>query len=110
MDYNVAIWDKKDDKHFGVICVEIKINEILEDDTHNTLSMEIDGAFVGNPNVLSEEQFRNMLEINGVATLSHIARTQIMNVTSMSGANERIVLPMINIIEIKAMKDLDQKS
>lgn len=111
IDFNTVHYEDGEDRHFGVIRLAIKVNEMVEDDEiSTTVNMEIEGAFVGNPHLLTEEQFRNMLEINGVATLSHIARTQIMNVTSMSGANERIVLPMINILEVKEMKDKDTSS
>lgn len=67
------------------------------------LKMEV--IFSGNPQKQTKENFENMLKINGVATLSHLSRSYIISVLSLSGINPPIKLPMINIYNLNEMKE-----
>ena len=62
------------------------------------------GLFIGNPQKLSEENFNDMLELNGVVTLSQLARAYVMSVTALSGINPPVKLPMINVISLREKK------
>jgi preprotein translocase subunit SecB len=65
------------------------------------ISLIMEGIFEANPQRLNKEQFAVILKINGAATLSHLSRAFIMSVTSLSGLNPPINLPMININQLK---------
>jgi hypothetical protein len=46
-----------------------------------------------------------MLKFKGVASLSQISRSAIMNLTPNAGFDKAIVVPMINVIEVNREKD-----
>ena len=48
-----------------------------------------------------DEQFEEMLKLNGLTFLIQIARTHIITITSMTG-NPPIIMPMINVSELIA--------
>ena len=50
------------------------------------------------------EHFRQMLELNGVVTLSQISRSFILSVTSQSGINPPVRIPMVNVLALKEKK------
>ncbi|MCD5410423.1 MAG: hypothetical protein LRZ93_02045 [Clostridiales bacterium] len=58
---------------------------------------------------LDEEQFISFLELNGVATLSHLNRAYITAVSSLTGLNPPISLPMININSLRRFKKEQSK-
>lgn len=102
VDYKI-VHKKEDDNHFfGIVLFYVDINIKNE----KILSLELEGAFIGNKNAYKFEVFEDMLEINGVASLSQIARLQIMNFTTNIGLKEPIVIPMINVVELKKKKNL----
>ena len=52
----------------------------------------MEGIFVGNPQKLNIEQFKEMLELNGVATLSQLCRAYILSISALSGISPAIKL------------------
>lgn len=97
-DYSITECGKTNDKYFGV--VQLKINGRAKVGKANLFKIDLimEGAFVGNQKALTIEQFEKMLEQNGIATHSHISRSFLLSVTSQSGINPPVRLPMINII------------
>ena len=69
-----------------------------------SISLAMEGAFVGNPELLSIDKFKDMLELNGVITLSQISRSFLISVTSQSGINPPVRLPMINVFALREQK------
>lgn len=69
----------------------------------------MDGLFLGNPKRLSKENFMDMLELNGVVTLSQLARAYVLSVTSLSGINPPVKLPMINVVALREKKKSKEK-
>ena len=67
-------------------------------------SLKNEGNFIGSKKKLSASKFREMLEINGTATLSQISRAYLTSVTSLSGIPP-INLPMINVYAMKKYKE-----
>ncbi|WP_231968927.1 hypothetical protein [Thermoanaerobacterium sp. RBIITD] len=45
-----------------------------------------------------------MIELNGLTTLSQLSRTYILTVTSLSGINPPVKLPMVNIFKLIQQK------
>lgn len=69
----------------------------------------MDGLFLGNPKRLYKENFMDMLELNGVVTLSQLARAYVLSVTSLSGINPPVKLPMINVVALREKKKSKEK-
>lgn len=64
----------------------------------------MEGAFGSVPGQLPEDQFLEMLEVNGLIALSQISRAYIISVTSQSGINPPVRMPMIDIRKLREMK------
>lgn len=97
MDYKIKECVEGGEKYFGII--EFLANGKAKAGKNILFKFELamEGAFAGNPDTLSYPQFQEMLEMNGLITLSHISRSYLISVTSQSGINPPIKLPMINI-------------
>jgi preprotein translocase subunit SecB len=73
--------------------------------------LTMEGAFLGGINSLSKDKFSEMLELNGLVTLSQISRSFLLSVTSQSGINPPVRLPMINVVSLieKKKSERDNK-
>jgi|GEM_PF-270780 len=103
-DYNVKKVEGSVNEHFGIL--EFIVSGKAKAGRKNLfkINLAIEGAFVGNAETLTTEQFRQMLEQNGVVTLCQISRAFILSVTSQSGINPPVRIPMINVIELYRIK------
>lgn len=100
VDYNIVHKNDRKENYFGVVVYKIKICSSTED----MLYLELEGAFIGNKKAYSFKVFEEMLTVNGVSSLSQIARLQIMNILTHTGLKETITIPMMNIIELNRKK------
>jgi preprotein translocase subunit SecB len=109
IDYNI-IEIKEDEKLFigkleYIVVIKAKVkNKILF-----KIQLTMEGIFAGGKNKLSEEDFRNMIELNGIATLSHLSRAYIISATSLAGINPPVKVPMVNIHVLREMKKKKEK-
>lgn len=100
VDYEIAHKVEEEDHYLGVVI--FKVNLKLEE--FEFLDLIIEGTFIGNKKAFKFETFEEMLKVNAVASLSHIARLQIMNLTTNVGLKQPIIIPMINIIKLNKQK------
>ena len=104
IDYNI-VEVKEDEKLFigkleYIVVIKAKVNnKILFN-----IKLSMEGIFAGAKNKLSQEDFKNMMELNGIATLSHLSRAYIISATSLAGINPPVKLPMINVHILREMK------
>ena len=104
IDYNI-VEVKEDEKLFVgkleyIVVIKAKVkNKILF-----KIQLTMEGIFAGIKNKLSQEDFKNMMELNGIATLSHLSRAYIISATSLAGINPPVKLPMINVHILREMK------
>ena len=103
-DYNIKKVEKNDNDYVGVIEFIVEVKEKIKNAILIKINLKMEGIFIGNPNVLTEETFTAMLELNGVATLSHLGRAFIASTTSISGINPPIRLPMVNFNKLRELK------
>ncbi len=108
VDYNIIEISEKNEKYVGIINYIVDIKATSQKSTLFKICLNMEGMFAGNSNKINKEQFRNMLELNGVATLSHLSRSYILATTSMSGINPPVKLPMINIHKLKEAKNKEK--
>lgn len=104
-DYNILNIEEHDDRYVGYIEFIVIIKAKIKNLNLFKLNLIMEGAFTGNINKLDEEQFREMLELNGLTTLSQLSRAYILSVTSLSGISPSIKLPMINVIALIKQKN-----
>lgn len=104
IDYNIKEL-KEDERLFiskleYIVVIKAKVkNRILF-----RIKLIMEGIFAGNKNKLSEEEFKNMVELNGIATLSHLSRSYIISATSLAGINPPVKVPMVNVYILREMK------
>ena len=99
-----------DDCKIGKLLMHINVailqeNQELEPDT---LDLVIEGAF-SSPAEVSDEEFMGLLNINGGAALYSIARAKIEAISSLTYAEGKILLPMVNIIQYYKEKNSSDK-
>ena len=104
MDYDIVSCNEVEDGYLGV--VDFIVNSIgkIEESESFKIHLKMRGNFIGLKRNLNMDKFKEMLEVNGTATLSQISRAYITSTTSLSGMPS-INLPMVNIYAMKKYKD-----
>lgn len=103
-DYNVEDIQRGEDKLAGVIEFIVKARATVKKRILYKVELVMEGAFGCESKQLSDEKFLEMLEVNGLITLSQISRAYIISVTSQSGITPPLRMPMINIMKLREMK------
>jgi len=104
IDYNI-VEVKEDEKLFvGKLEYIVVIKAKAKNKILFNIKLNMEGIFAGIKNKLSQEDFKNMMELNGIATLSHLSRAYIISATSLAGINPPVKLPMINVHILREMK------
>ena len=104
IDYNISDTSSDEDNLIGVVEFFVTAKAKIKNNILFSVYHKMEGVFYGNPAVLDEKNFAFMLELNGVATLTHLSRAYILSATSLLGLNPPIRLPMININQLKKLK------
>ncbi len=99
-DYNVIKFDESNEAHFGIIELLIRGKARVGKSNLFKFELTMEGAFLGKMDSLSKGKFSDMLELNGLVTLSQISRSFLLSVTSQSGINPPVRLPMINVVSL----------
>lgn len=87
----------------GVILLNIKVN-ILESKKKYNVDLSIEGCFNA-PSQIGEDEFKEMLQVNGITSLYSIARGFIQSTTSQTLLGGSVILPMFNVVAYS--RDLD---
>lgn len=103
-DFNVLECNDDGSDYFGVIEFVARITAKASKSFLFKIDLIMEGAFTGKKDVLQMEQFEDMLEINGVVTLSQISRSFLLSVTSQSGIKPPVRMPMINVVALRDKK------
>lgn len=103
-DYNTKAFEESEDRYIGELEFVVLVKAKVKNSILFKIDLKMDGLFLGNPKKLSKDNFINMLELNGVVTLSHLARAYVLSVTSLSGINPPVKLPMINVVALREKK------
>lgn len=86
------------DELIGTLLLEIDVN-VGENDKCMHILLAMEGGFYSEK--MEEEKFRDMLELNGCASLYSIARAMILNISSQTCEGGNLILPMINTFKLK---------
>jgi len=109
-DYEVVRIEEHEDHYYGV--VQFKTDSVAKIGRKTLFKIFVvyEGKFVGNKNFLKQEDFQRMLELNGVVALSQFTRSYVLSVTALAGINPPVRLPMININQLKKLKEEMERS
>jgi preprotein translocase subunit SecB len=103
-DYNVKDVQQTENNMLGIIEFIVEVKAMVKKRILYKIELIMEGAFGCRLNQLPDEKFLEMLEINGLITLSQISRAYILSVTSQSGFNPPVRMPMINVIRLREKK------
>lgn len=108
LSHSITSIGKIDDEasYLGTILLNIK-SKISANKKKYTIDLSIEGCFSA-PIDMGEENFRDMLQINGLTSLYSIARAFIQSTTSQTVLSGSILLPMFNVAAYS--KDLDSQN
>jgi len=97
----------EDDSIMGTISLNV-IATVKNKESEMKFNLVIQGCFISEENIIAED-FKNMLELNGCATLYSIARAIVLNISSQACFGAHILLPMINLFRLKENKEEQEK-
>ncbi len=97
-DYSIKELKYEEGNSFGLLDYVVKVKASIKRKVLFKIELVMEGAF--RSETLSKEDFKEMVEVNGLITLSHISRAYIISVTAQSGINPPIRVPMVNVIKL----------
>ncbi|MDW7730333.1 MAG: preprotein translocase subunit SecB [Bacillota bacterium] len=109
-DYDIKELKHEAGNSFGLLDYIVKVRASVKRKVLFKIELVMEGAF--RSETLSKEDFKSMVEVNGLITLSHISRSYIISTTAQSGINPPIRLPMVNVhkmIDSKTQKAVPDK-
>ena len=107
-DYNVINIHEQEEKFIGFIEFIVVIKAKVKNATLFKFNLNMEGAFAGNTKKITIDAFKEMVELNGIITLSQLSRAYILSVSALSGINPPIRLPMINVMKLREQKTKNQ--
>ena len=106
VDYKISDIHEENDCHAANIDLLFNINGIADNkEKIFFIKLIMVGLFSGDSSELSQDEFKDMLKVNGVATLIQLGRSYVTAITALSGFKKQINLPMINVFELNEMKE-----
>ncbi len=108
-DYDTKAFEESEERNIGELEFVVSVRAKIKNAILFKIDLKMEGLFMGNAGKLSKEGFMDMLELNGVVTLSQLARAYILSVTSLSGINPPVRLPMINVVALRDKKKKKEK-
>jgi hypothetical protein len=101
LDYQIVDLSETDNEYVGVLQISmlIRVKEKGKKIVYS-LSLQLEGAFIGSKEAIPKDRFTYMLEVNGASTLISLARSIIISISSQSVASGQVRLPMINILKL----------
>ena len=98
LNINEPYFETIEDGFFSQMIIDFQI-EIEQADNHKCkIDLSLEGAFVSETGV-EEENFKQLVMVNGAAAVVGIARGKIETITANIFNNGKIVIPFVNIID-----------
>lgn len=100
VSYNINDVSSDEDKEvtMGTITLNIDIS-IKSNENEMKLNIDLQGCFIDD-DASDFDKFREMLGVNGCASLYSIARAMILSITSQVCHGAHILIPMINVFKL----------
>jgi preprotein translocase subunit SecB len=94
-DYKIKDVEREENRSLCLIDYSVKVKATIKKKVLFKIELVTEGAF--RSDTLADDKFKELVEVNGLITLSHISRAYIQSVTAQSGINPPVRVPMINI-------------
>jgi len=103
-DYKVHEVETKENQFMATLNLIIQVKAKIKQRILFRVELEMEGIFAGDAEKITQDKFRNMLELNGLVSLLHISRAYLLSVTAQSGIQPPVKIPMINVLKLREKK------
>lgn len=98
LNINEPSFENIDEGLFSQMAIDFEIEIEQAEDRNFKLELSLEGAFLSEKNT-EEEDFKQLVIINGAAALISIARGKIESITSNIFDSGKVVIPFVNVID-----------
>lgn len=98
LNINEPSFENIDEGLFSQMAIDFEVEIEQAEDRNFKLELSLEGAFLSEKNT-EEEDFKQLVIINGAAALISIARGKIESITSNIFYSGKVVIPFVNVID-----------
>ena len=98
LNINEPSFENIDEGLFSQMAIDFEVEIEQTEDRNFKLELSLEGAFLSEKNT-EEEDFKQLVIINGAAALISIARGKIESITSNLFDSGKVVIPFVNVID-----------
>lgn len=98
LNINEPSFENIDEGLFSQMAMDFEVEIEQTEDRNFKLELSLEGAFLSEKNT-EEEDFKQLVIINGAAALISIARGKIESITSNIFDSGKVVIPFVNVID-----------
>ena len=98
LNINEPSFENIDEGLFSQMAIDFEVEIEQAEDRNFKLELSLEGAFLSEKNT-EEEDFKQLVIINGAAALISIARGKIESITSNIFDIGKVVIPFVNVID-----------
>jgi len=98
LNINEPSFENIDEGLFSQMAIDFEVEIEQAEDRNFKLELFLEGAFLSEKNT-EEEDFKQLVIINGAAALISIARGKIESITSNIFDSGKVVIPFVNVID-----------
>ena len=98
LNINEPSFENIDEGLFSQMAIDFEVEIEQTEDRNFKLELSLEGAFISEKNT-EEEDFKQLVIINGAAALISIARGKIESITSNIFDSGKVVIPFVNVID-----------
>lgn len=98
LNINEPSFENIDEGLFSQMAIDFEVEIEQSEDRNFKLELSLEGAFLSEKDT-EEEDFKQLVIINGAAALISIARGKIESITSNIFDSGKVVIPFVNVID-----------
>ena len=98
LNINEPSFENIDEGLFSQMAIDFEVEIEQAEDRNFKLELSLEGSFLSEKNT-EEEDFKQLVIINGAAALISIARGKIESITSNIFDSGKVVIPFVNVID-----------
>ena len=98
LNINEPSFETIDEGFFAQMAIDFEVEIEQSEDRNFKLELSLEGAFLSEIDT-EEEDFKQLVIINGAAALISIARGKIESITSNIFDSGKVVIPFVNVID-----------
>lgn len=98
LNINEPSFENIDEGLFSQMAIDFEVEIEQAEDRNFKLELSLEGAFLSEKDT-EEEDFKQLVIINGAAALISIARGKIESITSNIFDSGKVVIPFVNVID-----------